>query len=358
MKHDLIKKEKKSRIELTILFSLITMCILVISIAVAFLCVAVFTKFDIIIHIPLDALPGLRDSFLMIALVSLIVGTGIAMLLSRIPLRPINRLITQMNRLASGDFDARISFGKLARGHRAFAEMEDSFNKMANELGNTEVLRSDFINNFSHEFKTPIVSIAGFAKLMQHAELSDAQKKEYIGAIAEESLRLSNMATNVLALTKVENQAILTDVTRYNLSEQIRGCVLLLEDKWMCKSLELKLDFDEYYIEANEQLLKQVFLNLVDNAVKFSPVGGELEIDIRSDFGKFIVDITNSGYIPEDDMQRIFNKFYQADKSHYTAGNGIGLAVAKKIVDLHGGDIKAACSQGKVTFTVLLPEKR
>lgn len=151
---------------------------------------------------------------------------------------------------------------------------------MAEELENTQMLRSDFINNFSHEFKTPIVSIAGFAKLLRRGNLTDAQKEEYLAIIEEESLRLAAMATNVMNLTKVENQTILTDLTTFNLSEQIRACVLLLEEKWSRKELDLDLEFPEYTIRANEELLKQVWINLLDNAIKYSPNYGEIGVRI------------------------------------------------------------------------------
>lgn len=136
-------------------------------------------------------------------------------------------MIDGINNLAAGNFRVRLKFGWPITNHPAFAKLSDSFNKMAEDLEHTEMLRSDFINNFSHEFKTPIVSIAGFAKLLKRSNLTEAQRAEYLNVIEEESMRLSQMATNVLNLTKVENQSILTDVSRYNLSEQLRSCILL-----------------------------------------------------------------------------------------------------------------------------------
>ena len=227
---------------------------------------------------------------------------------------------------------------------------------MAEELENTEMLRGDFINNFSHEFKTPIVSIAGLAKLVNKGDLDEEQRSQYLNTIESESLRLADMATNVLNLTKVENQTILSEITEYNLSEQIRSCVLLLENKWTQKDIGLSLDFDEINIEGNEELLKQIWINLTDNAIKFSPKGGTVTIEIEEDSEYTTVRVKNTGSeISEADRRKIWNKFYQADKSHTTEGNGIGLAIVKRIVDLHGGEVDVESGNGEVCFSVALP---
>ena len=190
----------------------------------------------------------LTTVILFMSLVSMVLGGVIAFFSSRIPLKPINNLINKMNRLAAGDFKARLHFGNVLSSHSAFNEISTSFNKMAEELENTELLRNDFINNFSHEFKTPIVSITGFAGLLSKGNLTEEQKAVYIRSIEEESKRLAAMATNMLNLTKVENQTILTDISSFNLSEQIRSAVLLLEDRWTRKNIDLQPDFDEYII--------------------------------------------------------------------------------------------------------------
>lgn len=272
------------------------------------------------------------------------------------PLKPVNNFINQMNRLSSGDFKARLHFDGFLSKNRTFKELEESFNELAEELDNTEMLRADFINNFSHEFKTPIVSIAGLAKLVNKGDISEEEKKAYLLAIETESMRLANMATNVLNLTKVENQTILTDVNTYNISEQIRTCVLLLENQWSSKNIELSLDFDEYEIKANEELMKQVFINLLDNAIKFSPEGGVVSVEVFEDTSHISVAIKNSGdEIPKDKIDKIFNKFYQTDESHAAKGNGVGLAIVKKIVTLHNGKINVKSEDGETTFTVILP---
>ena len=172
-------------------------------------------------------------------------------------------------------------------------------------------------------------------------------------------MRLAYMATNILNMTKVENQEILTDLSQFNLSEQVRFAVLLLEDKWAKKSIDLQLDFEEYTIEANEELLKQVWINLVDNAVKFSPRDGAVSLDIREAGNSFLISVSNTGRdIPKEKQRMLFRKFYQADESHAQEGNGIGLAVVKKIVDLHDGKVSVQSENGVTSFTVELPKRQ
>ena len=339
------KKKKQRHRSLALVFALFTFSILVVSLLLT-VGVVYLSAFALHDSAPFSALslPNTLQILILTAVLSLIVGTGLSALVVRIPLKPINWLIDQMNRLAAGDFQARVHFSKTIDMIPAFLQVEESFNKMAEELGNTEMLRQDFINNFSHEFKTPIVSIAGFAKLLQRADLEEAQRREYIDAIVEESQRLSNMATNVLKLTKVENQSILTGVSRYNLSEQIRSAVLLLQDQWSAKHLELELDFPE------------VWINLVHNAVKYSPEYGPLQVRIAETDTAIEVQVANSGEIPQADLERVFQKFYQADHSHFSAGNGVGLAIVKRVAELHGGTVKAESMGGAVIFTVRLPK--
>lgn len=290
---------------------------------------------------------------------SLVIGFLLAFLTGKIALRPIKRLVNQLDRLANGDFKARLHFGRPIGAHPTFKQVENSFNRAAQELEHTEMLRSDFINNFSHEFKTPIVSIAGFAKLLRRGNLTEKQKEEYLEVIEEESLRLSAMANNVLSLTRVESQTILTDVTRFNLSEQIRGAALLLAEKWTPKNISMEMQFGEYLISANEELLKQVWINLLDNAIKFSKPNGTVSVEISEEGAWITVSVANQGKdIPKDRITHIFNKFYQADESHFSEGNGIGLAVVKKVCELHNGRVFAKSEDGTTTFTVLLPKKQ
>ena len=298
--------------------------------------------------------------FIFCALASFAIGSSITPLILRVPLTPVNRLIHSMRRLASGHFDERVDLGGTTLGR----ELTDSFNTLAGELQHTELLRMDFINSFSHEFKTPIVSIRGFARILQkdEASLTQEQRRAYLEVIADESDRLAHMATNVLHLSKVENQQILTDVAAFNLSEQLRRCILLLAKDWTRKGLDISADFGEFRIEANEELLKQVWLNLLDNAIKFSPDGGMITVRVytRAELLRarsvLQVDVINNGApIPPADLPHVFDKFWQGDTSHASAGTGVGLSVVRKIVELHGGAVTVSSTEEATTFTVSLP---
>ena len=296
--------------------------------------------------------------FLVIAAMSLVCGTLIALFLGSVPLRSMNKMTEGLHRLASGDYKAHIEPKGFLCMIAPVRDMVESFNATAAELEGTEMLRSDFINNFSHEFKTPIVSIAGFAGLLKQGNLSREEQLEYLDIIEGESRRLAQMATNVLNMTKVENQAILTNVTYFNLSEQLRTCVLLLERKWEKKNLEMSLELEEHMISGNQELLRQVWVNLLDNAIKFSPEDQVVEISASEEDGWVSVSISNAGApIPENQQEAIFRKFYQADRSHNTEGNGIGLAVVKRVVELHGGSIRVESDAAFTKFTVKLPKK-
>lgn len=351
------KKPKKSgRFSLTLYVGLFVFVIQAISILVTAVLAYIFSGLKWI-DFGIPSIPDLTELLIFMSVSSIIIGFATALFVSKFPLKPITNIIKQINRLADGDYKARLNFGKKNGNLPILSDISESFNKMAEELEGTETLRSDFINNLSHEFKTPIVSIAGFAKLLKRGNLTEEQKLEYINIIEEESLRLSVLANNVLNLTKVENQAILTDVSYFNLSEQIRSSVLLLEDKWTSKETELSLDIGEISISANEELLKQVWINLLDNAIKFSPKRGTVSIKAECDEKVVSVEISNGGStISPEKLSKIFNKFYQADDSHSGEGNGVGLAIVKKIVELHAGEIIVTSENDFTSFTVVLPK--
>ena len=352
-----IIKESASRTSLTLILAIFVFVILLSAIGLTAIATYVMSIAGVFVDVNGES--DLGSIILAMSLVSVVIGGIIAFFSSKLPLKPINNLINKMNRLASGDFKARLDFGTTLSSHPAFKEISTSFNTMAKELENTEMLRTDFINNFSHEFKTPIVSITGFAKLLAKGNLTEEQRMSYLHSIEEESMRLSSMATNVLRLSHVESQTILTDPTVFNVSEQLRSSVLLLEEKWEKKRIDLQLDFDEYKIEASEELLKEVWINLIDNAIKFAPEGGTLALDIQDRGNRLAVSIGNTGHeIPSAMREKIFTKFYQGDESHATQGNGIGLAIVKRIVTLHKGTVTADYRDGMTVFTVTLPKEQ
>ncbi len=357
-KHAYIKTEKnRRRFSLTKAFALIVFIVLIAAVLFGALAISVLTWAGVISGFS-DQL-SLGTVLVCVLDFSIVSGAAISLVIALVPLQPVNELIDHMNKLAGGDFKARLNYTSSIGNHKVFAEIKDSLNKLAEELENTEILKSDFINNFSHEFKTPIVSIAGLAKLLNDGKLSEEERERYLTAIEEESKRLSTMATKVLNLTKVENQSILTEISRFNLSEQIRSCILLLDDKWTKKNIELEIDFDEYDISANYELLKEVWINLVDNAVKFTDFGGTVSLVIKEDADFYTVSVGNSAPpIPEEHRTKIFSKFYQADSSNTSGGNGIGLAIVNKIVTLHNGSVSVGYENGMVVFSVRLPKKQ
>lgn len=344
----MIHRKPPPRLMLTAIFASLVFFILLLTVvivsAIAFLMVRSG-------KLPGSGAPNMLFVIFGFGLVSILIGTVVSTVVSRLPLKPLNRLILALNQLAGGNYDVRLDYGRF----HAMKNLSNSFNLLAEELKNTEMLRSDFINNFSHEFKTPIVSIRGFAKLLLRGDLEPELQREYLGIIVDESSRLADLATNVLNLTRVENQAILTEVTRFNLSEQMRDCILLLEKKWTRKGLEVVADFGEHYVEADEDLLMQVWINLLDNAVKFSDAGGEIGIAIAQAEGWVTVRVKNNGPgIGEAEMKRIFNKFWQGDTSHASEGTGIGLSIARRIVELHGGEITVQSGGEETVFAVSL----
>lgn len=352
-----MKNHKKNQhFGLLLMFVLVVFLALLINTTVTLVAVYLLERNEVIsiIGVPADQMGRLT---LLYAAFSVPVGILVTVIATKFPLKPIRNLIDSMDRLASGDFKTRVNVGPIMKRYPSFVVVSESFNKMAEQLENTEMLRSDFINNFSHEFKTPIVSIAGFAKLLRRGNLPPEEQQEYLKIIEEESMRLSYMATNVLNLTKVENQTILSDISEYNLSEQIRSCILLLENKWGKKDLELQLEFGEHTIRANEEQLKQVWINLLDNAIKFAPEGHTVQVSITEQGNKLTVSVRNTGSeIAPEHQKKIFHKFYQADESHSTQGNGVGLAIVKRITELHGGQVRVSSAKDVTTFTVELPK--
>ena len=284
-----------------------------------------------------------------------IIGTGATAVLTKWLLIPLKEMISATERIAKGDFKVRIQ--ETFDADSDFGILQRSFNHMTAELDGIEMFRNDFINNFSHEFKTPIVSIRGFAHQLQAGGLTPEEEQEYIRIIAAESDRLAKMATNILLLSKLENQAIVTEKTEFYLDEQIRTCILLMEKEWTAKDIELNVDLDEVRYHFNETMLSHVWVNLLGNAVKFTPPGGSITCTLRIDDSNVLCTISDTGCgIDEQTQKHIFEKFYQGDTSHTGDGNGIGLTVVSRILVLCGGRIAVESRPGRgSTFTVTLP---
>lgn len=344
-----MKKSSSATKGLKLAFVLGTAAILLVALAISSLLEYIFVKFDL--QQNLITLESEWYMVLIFSATSILIGLGLAFILGRIIFKPITVIADGLSRLSEGDFSKRIHIG----GYDSMKSLSDSFNKLATELEMTEILRNDFVNEFSHEMKTPIVSISGLISLLQDDSLPEDKRKQYIDIIDKEVARLTEMTSNALYLSKIEAQGILTNQTTYNLSEQIRECILLLERKWTKKNLTPVLDFDELMITANEDMLKQVFVNLIDNAIKFSDENSEFSVSIEKEERYTVINVTNFGIeIPESEQNAIFGKFYQCDKSRSTDGNGIGLSIVKHIVTLHEGTVSVMSENGKTTFTVYL----
>ncbi len=343
-----MKKHFWQRFGLSVLFAMVELYILLITSVIVgggYLFLLRQGRLNILAHRPF--LP-----VLVLLVSSVAVGTLVSYCTSRFPLRPLRSVIQATNRLAAGDFSVRLNMNW---GPEA-EELSESFNRMAQELGNTELLRSDFVNSFSHEFKTPIVSIKGFAEMLKSEELSEEERQEYLDIIIRESGRLATLSTNVLALSKVENQTIVSDKTRFNAGEQIRRTLILLQTKWEEKNLELGLEGEDVSLWGSEEMLDQVWLNLLDNAIKFAPRGGLVEIFMAREGPEAVFRFRNEGpEIPAEKLERIFDKFYQADESHAAHGNGLGLTLVQRITELHGGRVSAESDETGSCFTVRLP---
>ena len=289
-----------------------------------------------------------------VLLISILSGAAIAVGLSKIFVSPMMKLGDAMRKVAGGDFTVRLDCSSRIRDVR---EVYGSFNTMVKELGNTETLQTDFVSNVSHEFKTPINAIEGYASLLQDSQLTDEQKNTYIDKIIFNTRRLSDLVGNILLLSKVNNQTISLKASTFRLDEQVRQSILALESKWEKKEIEFDIDLDEIEYTGYENLLSHVWLNLIDNAVKFSPQNGQIRIRLKQLAGSVTFSIWDNGLsIPEADIGRIFNKFYQGDNSHASEGNGLGLALARKIVAAAHGTINVTSSEDAGTeFVVALP---
>jgi len=330
-------------------------------ILIIFLLMAVTSAFTVAVSAILNFIfPRLTsyDPVLTIA-ASLIASTGIATLLSAILtkwiLRPLKEMIDATQRIAKGDFKVHIneSFDESSD----FGILQRSFNHMTAELDGIEMFRSDFINNFSHEFKTPIVSIQGFARQLQAGGLSEEEVREYVNIIVVESDRLAAMSANILLLSKLENQQIVTDVAEFYLDEQIRTCLLLLEKQWSAKDIELNVDLDEALYCFNEDMLSHVWINLFSNAFKFTPPRGTVSCTLRKSADAITVTISDTGRgMTDEEKRHIFEKFYQGETSHNGEGNGVGLTIVSRIMVLCKGHVTvdSAPDMGTV-FTVTLP---
>ena len=293
-------------------------------------------------------------TFVLIGLLCFLLGYVISFFLMRNVFHPLEEMSRASRQIARGDYSAQIDYQGSIDEIRTTI---DNFNFMARELNSVEIMRNDFIANVSHEFKTPLSSIAGYVTLLQDPDLSENERNEYIQMAFFNIEKLNDLTSNILQLSRLENQNALREPVRYRLDEQIREAIVLLEPKWSKKNITLDVDLMELSYTGQSALLFQVWTNLIGNAVKFSNPGSSIAITLRQYHNDITVTVSDRGIgMTEETKKHIFEKFYQGDSSRKEQGNGLGLAICRIILDLCGGDIHVSSEPGKGSvFTVRLP---
>lgn len=264
-------------------------------------------------------------------------------------------LANGLAKAASGDYHVKLDPKKSA----VFEVAYNNFNKLEEELKKANTLQDEFVNNYSHEFKTPITSIKGFAELLLEEETDPETRKKYLKIIAEESEKLTYLANSSILLTKLNSQGIIPNKKIYSLDEQIRRCVIVLEPEYSKKKINLSCNLEEVNYFGSEEIMNHLWMNLINNAIKYTPEGGNISINLRGYSQTIIFSVIDSGIgMNEEEVKQIFNKFYQADKSKTTKGLGLGLTIASRIVQLVEGKIKVESEPNKgSSFTVTLHKK-
>lgn len=294
---------------------------------------------------------SIRVSIVSILLITIALMQNI----SRKIVNPIKKITDATKKVASGDFTIELE----TKRNDEIGELTHNFNKMVKELNSIECLQKDFINNVSHEIKTPISSIQGFAKLLEADDLSKEERKEYAEIIKEESDRLLYLSTNILKLAKLENQERIMNKTKFNIAEQIRRTISVLEPKWKEKNIKFNVSLKEQEFWGEKDLMYQVWMNIIENSIKFSKQDGQIDVKMKTNQDSIIVEIKDYGIgMEEEEAKKIFDRFYQIDKSHTKPGAGLGMTIAKRIVELSGGKIEVTSKLNEsTTFIVTLPSK-
>ncbi|MBQ7344594.1 MAG: HAMP domain-containing histidine kinase [Oscillospiraceae bacterium] len=274
--------------------------------------------------------------------------------------RPVKRITDAAEKIMQGDLSVRIEPLRGVASDDGFDRIIEAMNKMTEELASTETLRTDFIANVSHELKTPLAVMGNYATMLQKPGITEEEKNEYAKAISEAARRLAQLIGNILKLNKLENQQIFPQWEEYDLGEQLCSCLLQFEDVWEQKELQIEAEIqDDVRIRSDPELLSLVWNNLFSNAVKFTPEGGTIGLELRTEGDWVVVSVRDTGCGMKPEVGRhIFEKFYQGDTSRATQGNGLGLALVKRVVDILNGEIgvQSVFGQGS-TFTVKIRRK-
>ena len=295
-----------------------------------------------------------KMTFLNVLLLTLLFGTIDRIRRKLMVDRPVKLITQATERIMQGDFSVRVR-PMHGAGMEGFNQIGIAINAMAKELSGTETLRTDFIANVSHELKTPLAVMGNYATMLQRPGITEEERCEYAKAISEATRKLAQLITNILKLNKLENQQIFPQPKEFDLGEQLCECLLGFEDAWEAKGLEIETDLeDDVRIKSDPELLSLVWNNLISNAVKFTPDGGTIGLSLKTEGGSVVVQVRDTGCGMKPEVgQHIFEKFYQGDTSHATQGNGLGLALVKRVVDILNGEIGVQSVYGEgSTFTV------
>lgn len=275
--------------------------------------------------------------FVVVIIFSLVIGAISAWFVVKFALLPIKRIQDAMNEVSEGNLDIAVNEDS------RFDEIEDinhAFNIMVKELRSTEIIQSDFISSVSHEFKTPLSAIEGYTTMLQAEDLTEEERNEYTEKILFNTHRMTELVQNILLLSKLDNQGIERRKEEFLLDEQIRQEILATEMKWQEKNIDFDIDLDVIRFYGNRSLISHVWSNLLGNAIKFSPNNGKIKMTLKRKDKEVVFTISDEGEgIKEDAKKYIFNKFYQSDTSHKQEGNGLGLALVKKIVNIYNGEV-------------------
>lgn len=295
------------------------------------------------------------DPIWMIAMLPLmaLIATPISLFINKQIRKHMDILSEKMNAVANGNTNVYIPTADA----NAFCGLYEDFNKMVAEIQSIQVIRTDLVDSFSHELKTPIASINGFANLLLEEDLSEEKRKKYLQIIIKETERLSLLAKNSLLMSKIDSQEIISDKKPYNLAKQIQDCAISLETEWNAKNIDITAELEEVIYEGNANLMDSVWINLLSNAIKFTPNNGEIKIKMKISQENIHVSISDTGIgMSQEVLANIFHKYYQGDKSHSSNGHGLGLSIVKRIIQLCNGSIEVQSTQGEgSTFCVILP---
>lgn len=267
---------------------------------------------------------------------------------------PIQKVSNAAQKVADGDFTVQIPESSDPVTVTEYEDLQKNFNKMTEQLNGMDYMRKDFMSNVSHEFKTPIAAISGFCELLEDDNVSPEEQKEYLGIIKEESERLSHLCGNMLRMSRLDNTTILTRKEPVQVDEQLRRAVILLDEKYPDRAEDIEVELEPMTLETDPDLLEQIWINLLDNAVKYSNPGDAIRVISRTEGPILVISISDDGVgISPEKREHIFDKFYQGDASHKKEGNGLGLSIVKRIVELLHGSISCESEEGKgTTFTV------